>query len=242
MNKIEVPECDGWEEVYQSTNLPHAVRQLQDRVSQLVANQNELISRWEAVDEWEQPLKDRIIALSDELDDQRKKLMRFHHTFETRLTAIEKNDLAELNRGMISMEQQLDRHDHWISEHDIGEVVSEIEKPEPGHWECPEHGELQPHEVRKKLCRVRVGDWACQREATWRTDKPSEVLSDSELKELIGGIGASVPAGNPDLCPICGGEISMRKTPRVWVGCIPCNWNWYGESIDQWRLIVTRGS
>ena len=123
MNKIEVPECDGWEEVYQSTNLPHAVRQLQDRVAQLIDNQNELISRWEAIDEWEAPMMDRLEAIH----------------------------------------KQLDRHDHWISEHDIGEVVSEIEKPEPGYWWCKTH---------HKHLHICAHPAHIFHELEWRTDKP----------------------------------------------------------------------
>ena len=207
MNKITLPEWRPGEPDYDW-------EVIRDSIVQLIANQNELISRWEAIDEWESPMHERLEAICKQLDRHDEQI------------------------GYIK--PKVKQNTAWIG-NEILKGGGRVVKPE-GYWECPVHGRLQPHEVREKLCRVRVGDWACQREATWRTDKPSEVLSDSELKELIGGIGASVPAGNPDLCPICGGEISMRKTPRAWAGCIPCNWNWYGESIEQWKRMVTRGS
>ena len=213
MNKIEVPECDGWEEVYQSTNLPHAVRQLQDRVAQLIDNQNELISRWEAVDEWEAPMMDRLEAIHKQLDRHDEQL-------------------GNMQSYMQDIDDAVQRHDEQIEgvKEEQADIVAAIDhtkngpvrkkQPEPGYWWCPLHG-VRPHKGRCGFEFVDRGEeLKCNLFVKRRTDEPG-------------------------LCPICGGEISIHEAGpeyRAWVGCDHCKWEWFGESIEQWRRIVTRGS
>ena len=213
MNKIEKPE---WND-----NSVSLVLVMEDVVGQLIDNQNEIIEQLDKQKEritnhlicWHEPIKKRIAEIEKQLD---------RHDMQ----------LGNMQSYMQDIDDAVQRHDEQIEgvKEEQADIVAAIDhtkngpvrkkQPEPGYWWCPLHG-VRPHKGRCGFEFVDRGEeLKCNLFVKRRTDEPG-------------------------LCPICGGEISIHEAGpeyRAWVGCDHCKWEWFGESIEQWRRIVTRGS